>query len=65
MTGAMKNPQKKILPFSKPPEPPKVSTIVVQMLGERFAIHCGLEELPPVPPLLQFKRPGKQGGPKS
>jgi hypothetical protein len=65
MTGGMKNPQKKVLPFTKPPEQPKVSTIIVQMFGQRMAIHCAAEELPPLPPLLQFKRPGKEIGPKS
>jgi hypothetical protein len=65
MTSGMKKPQKKVLPFSKPEEQPKVSTIFVQMFGQRVAIHCAVEELPPLPPLLHWKRPGKQTGPKS
>ena len=49
MTVVMKNRQKKVLPFPKPPEEPKPSTIVVQIGNDRFAIHWEVEELLPVP----------------
>jgi hypothetical protein len=60
MNVVMKNSQKKVLPFPKPPEELEASKIVVQIGNERFAIHYEMEELPPVPPLLLWKRPGKK-----
>jgi len=50
----------KVLPFPKPPREPETSKIVVQIGSERFAIHYEIEELPPVPPPLLWKRPGKK-----
>jgi hypothetical protein len=65
MNVLMKNRQKKVLPFPKPPEEPEPSKIVVQIGNERFAIHYEVEDLPPVPPLLLWKRPGKKVTPKT
>jgi hypothetical protein len=56
----MKNNQKKVLPFPKPAEEPANSPIVVQIGGERFAIHYEIEDLPPAPPLLLWKRAAKR-----
>jgi hypothetical protein len=52
----MKNSQKKVLPFPKPPEEPGAQTIICQIGGERFAIHYEIEDLPPAAPLLQWKQ---------
>ena len=60
----MKNNQKKVLPFPKPPEGPANSPIVVQIGGERFAIHYEIEDLPPAPPLPLLKRAAKRDGEK-
>ena len=57
----MKNNQKKVLPFPKPAEEPVNAPIVVQIGGERFAIHYEIEDLPPAPPLLLWKRAAKRG----
>jgi len=64
MTVCMKDHQKKILPFPKSLAEPDNSRIVVQIGNERFAIHYEIEELPPVPPPLRWKRPGKKAAPK-
>jgi hypothetical protein len=60
MSVVMKNRQKKVLPFPKPLEEPAVSTIVVQIGKDRFAIHWEIEELPPAAAMVRLKRPGKQ-----
>jgi hypothetical protein len=60
MTVCMKDHRKNILPFPKPAAEPDNSRIVVQIGNERFAIHYEIEELPPVPPPLRWKRPGKK-----
>ena len=57
----MKDHEKKILPFPKPPGETANSRIVVQIGNERFAIRYQMEELPPVPPpLLLWVRPKKE-----
>jgi hypothetical protein len=60
MSVLMKTTRNKVLQFPKPPEESKTSPIVVQIGNERFAIHYQMEELPPIPPLLLWKRPGKR-----
>jgi hypothetical protein len=60
MSVVMKNRQKKVLPFPKPPEQPAASTIVVQIGKDRFALHWEMEELPPAVPMVRMKRRGKQ-----
>jgi hypothetical protein len=58
MTVLMKNNQKKVLPFPKPPEEPANAPIVVQIGNERFAIHYEIEDMLPVAePLVLWKRP--------
>ena len=52
----MKNSQKKVLPFPAPSEEPAASTIVIQIGTDRFSIRWEIEELPPVAPLLLWKR---------
>jgi hypothetical protein len=59
MSVVMKNSQKKVLPFPKPPEKRENSTIVVQIGSDRFAIHWEIEELPPAAPLVLWKRPAR------
>ncbi len=53
----MKNRQKKVLQFPKPPEESKTSPIVIQIGNERFAIHYKVEDLRPV---LLWNRRGKK-----
>ena len=60
MTVLMKTAQNKLLHFPKQPEESTTSPIVFQIGKERFAIHYQVENLPPVAPLLQWKRPGKK-----
>jgi len=55
----MKNIHKKVLPFPLLPEP-EASRIVVQIGADRFAIHWKIEELPPVAPLVLWKRGTKK-----
>jgi hypothetical protein len=50
MSVLMKNPRNKVLPFPAPPQEP--SPILVQIGGDRFAIHFQVEDLPPAAPLL-------------
>lgn len=58
----MKNSQKKVLPFPKPPEPPETSTIAVQIGNEHFAIHWKIEELrPPATAPVRLNRPARKG----
>ena len=52
----MKNSRKNVLPFPSPPEKDEVSTIVVHIGNDRFAIHCEIEGLPPAVPLVPWKR---------
>jgi hypothetical protein len=59
MNTLMKNSQKKVLPFPKPPDEPGTSPIVVQIGKERFAIHWEIEELPPAAPLVLWRRAAK------
>ncbi|MCU1337762.1 MAG: hypothetical protein JWO19_3343 [Bryobacterales bacterium] len=61
----MKNSQKKVLSFPKPPEEPGPQTIVCQIGGERFAIHYEIEDLSPAVPLLEWKRRAKRVLPKT
>jgi hypothetical protein len=56
MSLVMKNRQKKLLSFPKPPQEPAPSTIVVQIGDERFAIHWEIDELPLIEPLVLRKR---------
>jgi hypothetical protein len=56
MSVVMKNIQKKVLPFPAPSKEPAPSTIVVQIGNDRFAIHWEIEDLPPVAPLVLWKR---------
>ena len=53
----MKNRQNNVLSFPTPPEEPGVSTIIVQIADERFAIHFEIEDLPlvPLPPKRETK----------
>jgi hypothetical protein len=60
MTVVMKNSQKKVLQFPKPPEEPGAQTIVCQIGNERFAIHYEIEDLPPAAPLLLWKPGAKK-----
>jgi hypothetical protein len=64
MSVGMKNSQKKVLSFPKPPEEPGAQTIIWQIGNERFAIHYEIEDLPPMAPLLEWKRRGKTALPK-
>ena len=58
MSVVMKNRQKNVLPFPSPPEEPEVTTIIVQIGNERFAIHWEVEDLPPAAkPLAWPKMP--------
>ena len=61
----MKDSQKKVLSFPKPPKDPGLQTIVCQIGGERFAIHYRIEDLPPAAPVLQFKQRVKTALPKT
>jgi hypothetical protein len=45
----VKNRQKKVLLFPKPPEQPQGKTMTFQVGNERFAIHYTIENLPPAP----------------
>ena len=65
MTVRMTNQTKKVLLFPKPPAKAERSRIVVQIGSERFAIHYEVEDLPPVPPLLPWKRPSKKATPRT
>jgi hypothetical protein len=56
----MKNRQKKVLPFPKPPGKPLASTLIVQIGSDRFAIHWEIEELPPALPLVVWQRRTKK-----
>jgi hypothetical protein len=52
----MKNRKNNLLPFPEPTES-GISTIIVQIGSERFAIHFQTEDLPPAePPLVMPKR---------
>ena len=64
MSVVMKNSQKKVLSFPKPPEEPGAQTIVCQIGNERFAIHYEIEDLPPAAPLLPWRRGAKKATPK-
>jgi hypothetical protein len=55
MSVVMKKSQNNVLPFPKRPEEPGVSTIIVRIGNERFAIHWKTEDLPPAAPLLPWK----------
>jgi len=55
----MKNRQKKVLQFPTPHQEPGASTIVIQIGGERFAIHWEIEDLPPAAPLLPWPQGGR------
>ena len=59
----MKNRQKKVLPFPKPPEGPVTSTIIAQIGRERFAIHLEIEDLPPEA-TVALEREGQEGSPQ-
>jgi hypothetical protein len=45
----MKNRQKHVLLFPKPPEQPQGHTMTIQIGNQRFAIHYEIENLPPAP----------------
>ena len=60
----MKNSQKRVLPFPKPPEEPGAQTILCQIGNERFAIHYEIEDLPSAAPLLLLQARSQGGGPK-
>jgi hypothetical protein len=61
----MKNRRNNVLPFQKPPNEPKTSTIVAQIGRERFAIHFEIEDLPAQSPLIVLgKRGATQARPK-
>ena len=60
----MKNSQKKVLPFPKPPEEPGAQTIVCQIGDERFAIHYEIEDLPPAASLLAWRETAEECLPK-
>ena len=61
----MKNNQKKVLQFPKPPEEPEAQTIVCQIGNERFAIHYEIEDLPPAAPVLPWKQVTRKVLPKT
>ena len=65
MSVVMKNSQKKVLLFPKPPTEPGAQTIVCQIGNERFAIHYEIEDLPPAAPLLHWKQRSKTALPKT
>jgi len=67
MTGAMKNPKNKVLPFPKSREEEfGISTIIAQIGSRRFAIYFQTEDLPPAePPLLMPKRKANKAPSKS
>jgi hypothetical protein len=53
----VKNRQKKVLLFPKPPEQPQDQTMTIQVGNQRFAIHYEIENLPPAPlPELVVRR---------
>jgi hypothetical protein len=56
----MKTRSKRVLLFPTPPEEPLASTILVQIGNQRFAIHWQIVGLPPVAPLLRWKRAAKR-----
>ena len=60
----MKNRQKKVLEFPKPPEEPGARTIVCQIGDERFAIHYEIEDLPPAAPPIPWKPGTKKAAQK-
>ena len=60
MSVLMKNSHKKVLPFPAPSEESQAQRIICQIGDERFAIHWEIEELPPVPPVLLWKRGTKK-----
>ena len=63
----MKNTQKKVLQFRKPPEEPGDQRIICNIGDQRFAIHYQIEDLPPVedlPPAVPAL-PWKQGTKKA
>jgi len=58
----------KILYFPPPKEPVGQTidqtigqTITVQAGGDRFVIHMEFEDLPPLPPVIQFRSPPRKG----
>ena len=57
----MKNREKKLLPFPKPPKVAGTSTIIAQIGRERFAIHLEIEDLTPEAPLVLGKGESKRG----
>jgi hypothetical protein len=54
----MKNRQKKVLEFPKPPQESGARTIVCKIGDERFAIHYEIEDLPPAAPLVLWDQEG-------
>jgi hypothetical protein len=48
--------KKKIL-FFPPPKEPIGQTITCQIGSDRFVIHIQVEDLPPPPPVIQFRSP--------
>jgi hypothetical protein len=60
MSVLMKNSPNKVLLFPAPPQEAESSPIIVQIGGDRFAIHFQIQDLPPAPPLLLRTRgPGR------
>ena len=54
----------KILYFPPPKEPVGQTigqTITVQAGRDRFVIHMEFEDLPPLPPVIQFRSPPRKG----
>ena len=60
MSIPMKNREKKVLSFPKPPAEPETSTLIIQIGRERFAIHLEIEDLPPAAPLVMLQRRSKK-----
>ena len=60
----MKNTQKKVLPFPKPPEEPGAQSIICNIGDQRFAIHYQIEDLPPAVPALLWKQGTKKATPR-
>jgi hypothetical protein len=56
----MKKTKNKILSFPQPKEP-TAQTIICQIGSDRFAIHMEVEDLPPPPPVIQFRSPRRKG----
>jgi hypothetical protein len=51
----MKKNKKKVLVFPAPRKEPSISSIIVEIGDQRFAIHYHVEDLPPRPPLIRLK----------